>query len=374
MNNRGGIGKSTLLFQLVSEYARQHPDVSVAVFDFSIQADASVSFLGGTQEPAEAGDVKARTLGAQRMAALRPEKTGPGIVSAIMEREAKGGGGGGGILGAMANLALGGGGGGSALDLRSLFVQAYENGEGPANIFLASGGVKLHEVLTLQNAERVAGLIVDALAALDGRWVAFFDTDAEVTERPATLAAVIAAERIILPLSANWSDYNRVVDGDPINSLFPVLKHRLTNGLRCAKVDHIVFNSVKQKDSTPCSLHERSNRNATLPFSPVKNVRVQMSQMADHMYQQGWDDMEHNYRVIYMDEQSIADEDAFAARYVQSLYSMPDNIVHISTLTGTPACSMDAKTKYLDGEVKVDAKALDTLQNAMENTVKAWAA
>jgi len=277
------------------------------------------------------------------------------------------------LLGAFSRLSFGGGGGASsALDLRSKLVQVYKDGGGPDNIFLATGGVKLHEVLTLQNAERVAAMVAAALDKSEGNWVAFFDTDAEVTERPATLAAVVAAQRIVLPLSANWADYNRVVDGDPINSLFPVLRHRISNGLPCAKVDHVVFNSVKLKDSTPCGLHDDGRRGAMLPFSPVKNVRSQMSQMSDHMFSQGWEDMELQYRTIYMDDGSVNDEDAFAARYVQSLYSMPDNIVHVSALTGIPVCSMDAKTKYLDGEVKVDASALDKLQGAMESTVKAW--
>ncbi|MGD0443286.1 MAG: ParA family protein [Edaphobacter sp.] len=49
-NNKGGVGKSYLTFQIASEYAKTHPDQSVLVVDLCPQANASSMLLGGIVE------------------------------------------------------------------------------------------------------------------------------------------------------------------------------------------------------------------------------------------------------------------------------------------------------------------------------------
>jgi len=49
-NNKGGVGKSYLTFQLASEYALQHPDKKVLVVDLCPQANSSSMLLGGMEE------------------------------------------------------------------------------------------------------------------------------------------------------------------------------------------------------------------------------------------------------------------------------------------------------------------------------------
>lgn len=46
-NNKGGVGKSYLTFQIASEYARTHPDQKILVIDLCPQANASSMLLGG---------------------------------------------------------------------------------------------------------------------------------------------------------------------------------------------------------------------------------------------------------------------------------------------------------------------------------------
>ncbi len=46
-NNKGGVGKSYLTFQIASEYARTHPDRNILVIDLCPQANASGMLLGG---------------------------------------------------------------------------------------------------------------------------------------------------------------------------------------------------------------------------------------------------------------------------------------------------------------------------------------
>jgi chromosome partitioning protein len=46
-NNKGGVGKSYLTFQIASEYARTHPEKKILVVDLCPQANASGMLLGG---------------------------------------------------------------------------------------------------------------------------------------------------------------------------------------------------------------------------------------------------------------------------------------------------------------------------------------
>lgn len=56
-NNKGGVGKSYLTFQIASEYARTHPEKKVLVIDSCPQADASGMLLGGMQSGEAALDL-----------------------------------------------------------------------------------------------------------------------------------------------------------------------------------------------------------------------------------------------------------------------------------------------------------------------------
>jgi cellulose biosynthesis protein BcsQ len=73
-NNKGGVGKSYLTFQIASEYARAHPDQQVLVLDMCPQANASSMLFGGMGK----GDTALDQLGA-----TSPRKT---IVGYIRDR------------------------------------------------------------------------------------------------------------------------------------------------------------------------------------------------------------------------------------------------------------------------------------------------
>jgi chromosome partitioning protein len=48
-NNKGGVGKSYLTYQIASEYARTHPGEWILVVDMCPQADSSSMLLGGME-------------------------------------------------------------------------------------------------------------------------------------------------------------------------------------------------------------------------------------------------------------------------------------------------------------------------------------
>jgi chromosome partitioning protein len=66
-NNKGGVGKSYLTFQIASEFAKTHPNESVLVIDLCPQANASSMLLGGITQGEEnlekiAGRASRRTI------------------------------------------------------------------------------------------------------------------------------------------------------------------------------------------------------------------------------------------------------------------------------------------------------------------------
>lgn len=65
-NNKGGVGKSYLTFQIASEYARTHPAEKVLVIDLCPQANASSMLLGGIIEGERNLDNIALTAAARR--------------------------------------------------------------------------------------------------------------------------------------------------------------------------------------------------------------------------------------------------------------------------------------------------------------------
>jgi chromosome partitioning protein len=70
-NNKGGVGKSYLTFQIACEYARQHPDQKILVIDLCPQANASMMLFGGIED----GERRLDSLSAEN-----PRKTIAGYV------------------------------------------------------------------------------------------------------------------------------------------------------------------------------------------------------------------------------------------------------------------------------------------------------
>ena len=65
-NNKGGVGKSYLTFQIASEYARTHPQEKVLVIDLCPQANSSSMLLGGILKGEQNLDQMALTASARR--------------------------------------------------------------------------------------------------------------------------------------------------------------------------------------------------------------------------------------------------------------------------------------------------------------------
>jgi chromosome partitioning protein len=190
-NNKGGVGKSYLTFQIACEYARQHPDANVLVIDACPQANSTIMLLGGI----ESGE---RNL--DRIATTAPLRT----ISGYVEDR---------IRNPYASPQTGSA---YALNVRNL------NPEVPRNVFLVPGD----EQLEIQ-ASRVSGAtnpgppdawrivhqwFSDLIAEIGQSWdrdcTVFIDCNPSFTIY--TELALSAADRLIVPFTADGSSKRAV--------------------------------------------------------------------------------------------------------------------------------------------------------------------
>ena len=191
-NNKGGVGKSYLTFQIASEYAANHPDKKILVIDLCPQGNASGMLLGGMQE----GERVLNQLSSQA-----PRRT----ISGYIEDR---------ILSPYVNPHTGS---------SYLFKVSDRNAEVPENLFLITGD----EQLEIQ-ASRVLGATApgptdawrivhtwmsDLIEDIQRSWNQV-DTTVFIDCNPSfsiyTELALSASDRLIIPFSADGSSKRAV--------------------------------------------------------------------------------------------------------------------------------------------------------------------
>lgn len=191
-NNKGGVGKSYLTFQIAAEYARTHPDRRVLVVDLCPQANSSSMLLGGIFK----GE---KILG--EISGTAPRRT---IAGYIEER----------IVSPYISPKIG--------SNYVTHVREY-NGYVPDNLFLVIGDEAL-EIQTSRVAKAtnpgpadawrlVHGWVSDLITDIKDAWD-FTDVTVFIDCNPSfsiyTELAMSAADRLIIPFSADGSSKRAV--------------------------------------------------------------------------------------------------------------------------------------------------------------------
>ena len=191
-NNKGGVGKSYLTFQIASEYARTHPSKKILVIDLCPQANGSGMLLGGMENGEQALDA----LGHQS-----PRKT----ISGYIEDR---------ILSPYVNPQTG---------FAYVIGVSQRNAQVPTNLYLVAGD----EQLEIQ-ASRVLGATVpgptdawrivhtwisDLIEDIQRQWNQE-DTTVFIDCNPSfsiyTELALSASDRLVIPFSADGSSKRAV--------------------------------------------------------------------------------------------------------------------------------------------------------------------
>ncbi len=191
-NNKGGVGKSYLTFQIASEYARTYPERKILVIDLCPQANASGMLLGGMQEGEQALDL----LGGRT-----PRKT----ISGYIEDR---------ILSPYVNPNTG----------TSFVINVSErNSFVPNNLFLVAGDEQLEMQASRALGATVPGpsdawrkvhtWISDLIADIQNSWdqsnsTVFIDCNPSFSIY--TELAMSASDRLIIPFSADGSSKRAV--------------------------------------------------------------------------------------------------------------------------------------------------------------------
>lgn len=191
-NNKGGVGKSYLTFQVASEYARTHPNQRVLVLDLCPQANSSSMILGGI----EAGEAAI-----EQLSGMTPPRT---IAGYINDR----------IVSPYVDTHSG----------ASYLTQARTiNNAVPANLYLICGDEELEMQASRIQLACTAGppnawqivhtwirnLIDDVRNSWDQQDITVF-IDCNPSFTVYTELAISAADRLIIPFSADGSSKRAV--------------------------------------------------------------------------------------------------------------------------------------------------------------------
>lgn len=191
-NNKGGVGKSYLTFQVAAEYARTHPEQKILVLDLCPQANSSSMLLGGI------------VAGEANLNAIHQQPNRTTISGYIDER----------IFSPYANPNSGG---------RFATQVSLYNPEIPDNLYLVVGDEQLEIQASRVTAATMAGpadawrivhtwmsdLIADIRRTWDDQQMTVF-IDCNPSFSIYTELALSASDRLIVPFSADGSSKRAV--------------------------------------------------------------------------------------------------------------------------------------------------------------------
>ena len=371
-NNKGGSGKTFMAFQLACEAARSRSGSKVLVIDFSLYSDISALLLGGSARAGIGAAMKGlQTCVDATTDAIRAEGLVRALEAAAMARE--------GVRSESAQaprrssvfgswFARGGereppGGVVDEIDvdLTTFTIRPHDyNPEIPENLYLCAGaGLNSwgdeHAHLMDVDGEEVplwarqgdewvgAGQVFrDAVERLPKEFGAvMIDTD-HLAACVLTKLAFSAADSIVIPLSYNDMDFNRLFSDGTGNSLFSVLLAMDSAGMLKARIRKLMFTRVGATANTPI----QSPGGIASPFTPTKTSMAQMDDMA----RQIWSVCNAPaYRNLFSGIEDIEPTEANAVRtfmneYFGTLKLMPELASLISTMNGIPVCNMTTRT------------------------------
>lgn len=358
----------TTQFQVACEAARARPESSVVVIDFSLYSDLSALMLGGSAREGIGAPMRGlQTCVDATDEDLRAEGLVRALERAAQAREAKGRGGGssggGQPRGSVFGTWFARGGKVSEpeteVNILEFAIRPNEfNPEIPKNVYLVAGAGTCswgEETTAMTDANDVqlwartgdewigAGKVFsDAVDALPKEVDAVFvDTD-HLSACVLTKLAFAAMDAIVIPLSYNDMDFNRLFADITKNALITdVLREMHERGQLRALVKKFMFTRVGSTANTPSV----TNGGISSPFTPTKTSSAQMDDMA----RQIWTVCDQPvYKSLFTDVSELESSgnavQAFSQKYFGMFKLVPELASLISTMNGIPVCGMTSKT------------------------------
>lgn len=341
-NNKGGVGKSYLTFQIACEYARTHPNQKVLVLDVCPQANASGMLLGGMIQ----GEQNLISLGT-----ANPRRT---IAGYIRDR----------ITSPYHNPA----GGAQYLIQVSLY-----NRRVPENVFLVAGDDEL-EILgsRVSNATSpgpddawakvhlwLADLIGDARAAWNATEITTF-IDCNPSFGIYTELAMSAADRLIIPFSADGSSRRAV------GAVLALLYGQVRVG---GQQSEFFIKSQAFRMTRPRIYCYVGNRLTQAKFSSAKAFRSVVTEIGDAIWA-AWKTSPSNFAIHPAGSPSPVSRAAFQ-RMFQFEVNDANTASVVSGALGIPIVSLGHGDYLLAGRnVRVNQSQLDKQQPNIQELVQ----
>lgn len=357
-NNKGGSGKTFLLFQAACDAAHAHPERKVLVIDLSLYSDTSALLMGGTRR--EPGTRLGARVGIQKtMDNIAENKRADCLVKDLdaycRPSEAHGRTS---LFGAMAAALRGAGAGKKRPRLSDYYFSPHTvNHRVPSNLYLIAGAGKpswdgAESGGIGEEWEPCARVLHEAFDDLEGDWHVFVDTD-HLAASPLTKIALGATKDVVIPLSLDEGDFQRMFEDATSNALFAdVMIPMAKEGSLRAKVQSLVFSQVAANKN--CEFDEDGMQ---LPFTPAKLAIDQMRCLAASLLkavQLNPEELELTFaagRDVHISDMTLTD---FCQRFCTACKTFPVVACNLSKLNGAPLCTMghiDATLHIRSGEM-----------------------
>lgn len=340
-NNKGGVGKSYLTFQVACEYARQHADHNILVIDACPQANSSIMLLGGIID----GEANL-----DRLATVAPLRTISGYVEDRVRSP--------------------------YVSPRTGTTYIHQvrsfNSAVPRNVFLVPGDEQLEiqasRVSSATNPgptdawrlvhQWISDLISDIAASWDRPYTVFIDCNPSFTVY--TEMALSASDRIIVPFTADGSSKRAV--RALLALVYGIARHP------GAQQSQFFLNSNAFRMTIP-NIYSYVGNRLTQNVGPASAFRTVVSEIGDEIFEV-WKSHPNRF-VIHPDGAPPPRSRLDFKKMFQADIADANTSSVVSGALGIPMHALTAGPKNLIGKnVMVNQTQLDTLKPNIENFVR----
>lgn len=334
-NNKGGVGKSYLTFQIACEYARTHPDEKVLVIDLCPQANASSMLLGGIVK------------GEEHLSQITSQQRKPTIAGYIEER----------VRSPYVSPKTG----------SKYFVKVSDlNHEVPSNLHLVVGDEGLEtQTSRVANATNpgpgdawmlVHGWVRDLIADIRNIWnvqdsTVFIDCNPSFSIY--TELAMSAADRLIIPFSADGSSKRAV-------RAVLLLLYGVTR-VKGQEVSEFYANSNRAHMKTPKIYCYVGNRLTQMNSAAAKAYKTVVDEIGNEIFAV-WKTNPNCFYIHPTGSPPPRTQVEFR-RMFQAEINDANTASVVSSGLGIPICKLAAGTKILAGK-KVDVNQSQVAKQA----------
>ncbi|KAI5079871.1 hypothetical protein GOP47_0005350 [Adiantum capillus-veneris] len=271
-NHRGGVGKTTLTFQVSAAYALAHPSEKVFVIDASDAGDLSEMLMGGLFEErgrqvlmqlvplANTTRLFLRALACHSSSHLKEALEQDGEISAVVSK----------VIKEMPKSIKEA----SEFDSERCCVNLEEfaiplehvNPRLPSNMYVCPSGLDVEQSIAFSEPQRysIISVLRESFKLVNGYWKIFIDTDAGFENDIYCSISVGISNFCLIPLHADMVDWYRV---EPLLAENKALRE---SGHSDARVQMILWNGLTVKFNSRCFSVSASGASKKCVFTPTK--------------------------------------------------------------------------------------------------------